>query len=64
MAPQGQTVRRTAIHEKGRMEIKAAKRDWLGYQEIYEPGEPWMPVSASREITDEDFHPNWLEDIA
>jgi hypothetical protein len=52
----------TAIHTKGRMEIKAAKRDWLAYSEIYERGEPWLPFNPSGEITDEDFSSYFLEE--
>jgi hypothetical protein len=52
----------TAIHTKGRMEIKAAKRDWLAYSEIYERGMPWLPFNPSGEITDEDFSSYFLEE--
>lgn len=54
---------RTAVHTKARMEIAAAKRDFLAYSEIYQPGEPWLPFNPSGEITDADFHPNWLEEL-
>lgn len=53
---------RTAIHTKGRMEIAAAKRDFLAYSEIYERGEPWLPFNPSGEITDEDFSQYFLEE--
>lgn len=51
----------TAIHTKARLEIKAAKKDFLAYSEIYSSGEAWLPLNPSGDITDDDFHPNWLE---
>lgn len=53
---------RTAIYIKGRMEIAAAKRDFVAMNEIYEKGEPWFPVNPSGEITDMDFNSFWLEE--
>lgn len=53
---------RTVIHTKGRMEIAAAKRDFLAYSEIYERGEPWLPFNPSGEITDADFSQYFLEE--
>lgn len=54
---------RSAVHVKAAMEIALAKRDFLAYQEIYEPGEPWLPFNPSGEITDDDFPPYWLESL-
>jgi len=53
---------RTAIYTKGRMEIAAAKRDFLAYSEIYQRGDPWLPFNPSGEITDADFSPYFLEE--
>lgn len=53
----------SAIHAKAIMEIKAAKRDYLAYSEIYERGQPWLPFNPSGTIEDADFHPAWLEEI-
>jgi len=53
---------RTVIYTKGRMEIAAAKRDFLAYSSIYERGEPWLPYQPSGEISDSDFSPYWLEE--
>jgi len=53
---------KTAIYTKGRMEIAAAKREFLAYSEIYERGEPWLPFNPSGEITDEDFSQYFLEE--
>lgn len=58
-----QVKRRTAIHEKGRMEARAAKRDWLAYNEIYERGEPWLPINPSGEISDADFSEYFLTEM-
>ncbi len=58
-----QVRHRTAIHEKARMEIRAAKRDWLAYSEIYERGEPWLPFNPSGEISDADFSLYFLEEV-
>lgn len=52
---------KTAIHQKGRMEIAAAKRDYLAYSEIYGEGEEWLPVYPLGKTTDADFPPFWLE---
>jgi len=54
---------RTAIHIKARLEIAAAKREFLRYSEIYEPGEPWRPWNPSGSITDDDFSSHFLEDL-
>lgn len=57
------TPRRTLVHEKGRMEIAAAKRDFKQYSEIYRPGQPWLPWQPSGKITDLDFRSYWLENL-
>lgn len=53
---------KTALYVKGRMEIAAAKRDYLAYSEIYQPGEPWLPFNPLGEITDDDFSQHFLEE--
>lgn len=53
---------RSLIHDKARMEIAAAKRDFLAYSEIYERGEEWLPFNPSGEISDLDFSTFWLEE--
>ena len=57
------TVQPTMLMMKARAEIKRAKRTFIGYCEIYAPGEPWLPFEPHAEISDLDFHPNWLETI-
>lgn len=51
----------TMLMMKARAEIKRAKRTFIGYSEIYERGEPWLPFEPHRDISDLDFHPSWLE---
>lgn len=53
---------RTAIHTKGRMEIAAAKREFLVYSEVYQPGEPWAPIRNVLEISDASFSQHFLEE--
>lgn len=53
---------RTAIHIKGRMEIAAAKREYLVYSEVYERGEPWAPINNVLEISDASFSQYFLEE--
>lgn len=53
---------RTAIHTKGRMEIAAAKREFLVYSEVYQPGEPWAPIRNVLEISDASFSQYFLEE--
>lgn len=56
-------TRPTMLMMKARAEIKRAKRTFIGYSEIYATGEPWLPFEPHAEISDLDFHPNWLESI-
>lgn len=56
-------TRPTMLMMKARAEIKRAKRTFVGYSEIYATGEPWLPFEPHAEISDLDFHPNWLETI-
>jgi len=51
----------TAICRKAMVEIAYAKRLYLGYSEVYEPGEPWLPIEPLSDIGDEDFNSYWLE---
>lgn len=53
---------RTAIYTKGRMEIAAAKRDFLLYSEVYQAGEPWAPIKNVLEISDASFSQHFLEE--
>lgn len=56
------TTQPTMLMMKARAEIRNAKRLFMGYSEIYPRGEPWLPFEPHQDITDADFHPNWLED--
>lgn len=64
-AEDGQHIdtRPTMLMMKARAEIKRAKITFRGYSEIYEPGEPWQPFDPHAEVSDLDFHPNWLESL-
>lgn len=53
----------TMLMMKARAQIRQAKRIFVGYSEIYAPGEPWLPFDPHREISDLDFHPSWLETV-
>lgn len=58
----GASRHRTIIHTKGRMEIAAAKRDYLLYSEVYQSGEPWAPLKNELEISDQSFSTYFLEE--
>jgi hypothetical protein len=49
------------LYEKAAREIDYAIRTAISMQEIYEPGQPWMPVYASGRIEDESFPDNFLD---
>jgi hypothetical protein len=57
------TPRPTMLMMKARAEIKRAKRAFIGYNEIYERGQPWQPFEPHREVSDLDFSPYFLETI-
>lgn len=52
----------TFWHRRAIGEIGRARTDFVNYQEIYEPGRPWLPVRALGEFTDDDFPTWWLEE--
>ena len=37
-----------------------AKKMFVLYSQVYEPGEPWFPIESVGSFSDEDFHPYWL----
>lgn len=55
------TTRPTMLMMKARAQIKRAKRTFMGYCDIYDRGEPWLPFDPHRRYGDLDFHPGWLE---
>lgn len=55
--------RPTQLMMKARAEIKAAKRDFERYSEIYDRGEPWLPWDPDRGYSDLDFSPYFLEQL-
>ncbi len=55
------TKRRTNLFIKGAGEVLEAKKLFVLYGEVYQPGEPWFPIDAIGQFSDDDFHPYWLE---
>lgn len=53
---------KTAIHTKAVMEMRAAKRDYQAYLEIY-GNDPWLPLNPHGVIDDNSFPPYWLEEL-
>lgn len=51
---------RTLIHMLGQNEVLNAKKQFVLYSEVYQPGEPWFPIDAIGAFSDDDFHPYWL----
>lgn len=56
------TRKHSALLTKALWEIKAAKRDFMSYSEIYPAGHEWLPFNPSGEFTDEDFSNYWLDE--
>ncbi len=54
-------ARPTQIRQLGEAEILKAKRDFVTYSQIYEPGQPWAPIEPIGTIGDLDFNSFWLE---
>jgi hypothetical protein len=54
-------ARPTQIMRKATVEIAHAKKLFLAYSEIYEPGQPWLPFDPLADIGDDDFAPKWLD---
>lgn len=54
------TKQRTQLFIKGDGEVLQAKKLFVLYSQVYEPGEPWFPIDAIGRFTDDDFHPYWL----
>lgn len=52
---------RTSLFVKGAGEVLQAKKLFVLYSQVYQPGEPWAPIEAVGTFSDEDFHPYWLE---
>lgn len=51
---------RTDLFRKGEGEVLQAKKLFVLYSEVYQPGEPWFPLEAIGAFSDDDFHPYWL----
>lgn len=51
----------TALHTRARFDIDKAKRAFVLYSQVYEPGTPWFPLEAVGRFSDIDFSKYWLE---
>lgn len=54
------TKQRTDLFRKGAGDVLQAKKLFVLYSEVYQPGEPWFPIDAVGTFSDDDFHPYWL----
>lgn len=51
----------TALYSRALWEIDKAKRDFVLYSQVYEPGQPWFPVEPLGHFDDLDFNSYWLK---
>jgi hypothetical protein len=54
------TKQRTDLFTKGAADVLAAKKLFVLYSQVYPAGEPWFPLEAIRQLSDDMFHPYWL----
>lgn len=54
------TKQRTDLFRRGDMDALNAKKQFVLYSTVYQPGEPWFPIEAVGAFNDSDFHPYWL----
>jgi hypothetical protein len=52
----------TLFYQRAKAEIRAARLTLERHKEIYRPGEPWLPVNALGEFSDDDFPAFWLDE--
>lgn len=52
---------KSGLHIRAIQDIDKAKRDFVLYAEVYEPGQPWSPIEAVRRFSDQHFNRYWLE---
>lgn len=52
---------KSGVHIRAIQDIDKAKRDFVLYAEVYEPGQPWSPIEAVRRFSDDHFSRYWLE---
>lgn len=55
------TRHRTRLFVRAEREMIEAKKAFVLHSQVYQPGEPWFPLDATGEFTDDEFHPYWLE---
>lgn len=51
----------TGLYSRAIWEIDKAKRDFVLYSQVYDPGKPWFPIDAVGHFDDLDFNSYWLE---
>jgi hypothetical protein len=51
----------TMLYSRALWEIDKAKREFVTYSQVYEPGRPWFPVEPMGKFSDLDFNTYWLE---
>ncbi|MFL6864075.1 MAG: PD-(D/E)XK nuclease-like domain-containing protein [Allosphingosinicella sp.] len=52
---------KSGLHIRALRDIDKAKRDFVLYSEVYEPGQEWQPIEARRRFNDSHFSRYWLE---
>lgn len=60
-AVEDSTRTESLFHQRGKMEIGKALRDFELHMEIYPAGAPWLPVNSVGEISDADLPGWWLD---
>jgi hypothetical protein len=55
------TRTKSGLHIRAIQDCDKAKRDFLLYSEVYQPGEPWQPIDPVSSFSDLDFNSRWLE---
>lgn len=49
------------LYNRALHDIDRAKRNFVLYSQVYEPGKPWRPIEPRRRFSDLDFNTYWLE---
>jgi hypothetical protein len=60
-AAEAATRRKSGLHVRAIQDVDKAKRDFVLYSQVYEPGHPWFPIEPVGEFDDSDFNQYWLE---
>jgi hypothetical protein len=51
----------TGLHRRGAADAEKAKRDFVLYSQVYDPGRPWFPIKARGVFDDALFNDYWLK---